>query len=58
MATVYIPKMKPVPDGASDEDRQRMFDEYKADLARLNPGLFNADGTQKTLWQRLKGLFK
>jgi len=57
MARVYTPPLKPIPDGATKEDRQRMFDEHKADLIRLNPNHFNADGTQKTMWQWLKRLF-
>ncbi len=58
MPRVYFPPRVPIPEGATEEDRRRMFNEYKAELVRLNPGHFNADGTQKTLWQAIKYLFR
>lgn len=58
MATVNLPKMRPVPEGATDEDRRRMYNEYKAELIKLNPNSFNDDGTVKTVWQRIFGLFR
>ncbi len=57
MARVIIPEMKKIPDGATDADRLQMFNEHKAELVRLNPGHFNPDGTVKTVWQSIKGVF-
>ena len=58
MAIAIIPKMKPIPKGATKEDRERMFEEYKAELISLNPGNFNPDGTTKSFFQWLWGLYK
>lgn len=52
MAIVILPKMYPIPKGANKKDRQRLFDEYKIELTQLN----HFNGSQKTLWQWLKGL--
>ena len=57
MPKTILPPMRPIPEGATKEDRHRMFDEYKAELIKLNPSHFNADGSQKTVMQWLKGLF-
>jgi len=57
MARIHIPLMKPVPENATVEDRRKMFEEHKAKLIKLNPSCFNTDGTVKTIWQRLTGLF-
>ena len=37
--------------------RQQMYDHYCAELRRMNPGHFNANGSQKSVWQWLKRLF-
>lgn len=58
MARVIIPPMPPVPEGATQELRDQMREEYKAELMALNPGHFNPDGSLKSPWQMLKGLFK
>lgn len=33
-----IPKRKPVPPGATEEDREKMYYDYLRELMRLNPG--------------------
>lgn len=48
--SVIIPPMKPIPEGATREDRVRMYDEHVAELRRLNPQHFNADGSLKPMW--------
>lgn len=53
-----IPPLKPIPAGATKEDRHQMFEDYKKELARLNPHLMNADGTRKTFMQRIRHLFR
>jgi len=58
MARAIIPLMTPVPDGATKADRERMFEEWKAELGELNPHLFNPNGSQKTFWQYLTRIFK
>lgn len=57
MSSVYLPPLKPIPDGTTKQDRIRMFEESKQELIRLNPTRFNPDGTVKTLWQNLIHLF-
>ena len=54
---VRIPPLKPIPEGATEQDRRNLFNEHVAELRRLNPGRFNPDGSVITLWQALKGLF-
>lgn len=46
-----IPKMKEIPEGATKADRIRMYDEYMAELRRLNPKHYNADGSLKSTKQ-------
>lgn len=46
--------MSPVPKDATQKDRQRMFDEYKTEMIKMNPERFNADGTMKTIWHLSK----
>lgn len=57
MAIVIIPPLKPVPPGATHADRQRMFEEYKDELNRLNPHLVRPDGTKRSLLGCLVYLF-
>ena len=57
MAFVYIPEIKKVPEGATKEERIKMFNEYKEDLIRCNPNSFNEDGTVRTFWKVLKYTF-
>lgn len=57
MAYLRIPDMKKIPDGATRGDRDRMHDEYCAELRRLNPSHFNSDGSFKSVWQWLIDLF-
>jgi len=57
MAFVYIPEIKKVPEGATKEERIKMFNEYKEDLIRCNPNFFNEDGTVRTFWKVLKYTF-
>jgi len=57
MSYLHIPTLKPIPEGATEEDRLRMFEEYKSELIKFNPRHFNADGTVKTLWQSFMNLF-
>lgn len=45
MSRVIIPPLKKIPEGATLEDRQRMYDERVAELKRLNPTLCNAGDT-------------
>ena len=48
MAYIYLPKLKKVPEGATKEERLRMFEECKKELVSCNPNYFNENGTQKT----------
>ena len=57
MTYIYLPKVKEVPEGATIEERKRMFEEYKQELIKYNPNSFNADGSVKTFWQVLKSTF-
>jgi hypothetical protein len=47
----YLPPMKPIPEGATKEDRARMHEDYKKEFRRLNPGHYNKDGNVKKWWQ-------
>ena len=58
MTMPYIPPHKPIPDGATKEERRKMYEEYKALLIRSNPHLMNPDGTFKSFWQSIKYSFK
>jgi hypothetical protein len=58
MPRVILPEMTRVPEGASREVRDRMYEEYKAELMALNPGHFNSDGSLKGPWQMFKDLFR
>lgn len=58
MAIVFLPELKPVPTGATLEDREKLLQEYKDELARLNPHLVHPDGTTRSLWQCLRYLFR
>lgn len=49
MAILRIPPMKKIPEGATLEDRERMYDEHIAELKRLNPKRYNADGSLKSI---------
>lgn len=55
MAIVVTPRLKPIPEGATKDDRERMHKNYIAELARLNPGHFHANGTRKSVFWRLNG---
>jgi hypothetical protein len=57
MARSYFPPLKPIPEGATKEERIAMFNEYKKEAISMNPNAFNKDGTVKTTWQMIKGLF-
>lgn len=54
MSIAIIPKMKKIPEGATKEDRQRMFQEYRAELIKYNPSHFNPDGSVKSFWQLIR----
>lgn len=41
---------------ASPEERQRMFEEWNGEMARLNPRYLHPDGTPKKWWRVLLGL--
>ena len=56
--TIILQPMKPIAANATLEDRRRAFKEYKRELMQLNPRSFNADGSVKTTWQYIKGLFR
>jgi len=49
MARVIIPDMPPVPNGASEADRRKMFDDYMTQLVKYNPAYLNSDGSRKSL---------
>lgn len=57
MADLFIPKMNLVPKGATEEERRRMFDEYNKRLIKFNPGFVYSDGTRKSFFGWIKGLF-
>jgi len=56
MARIYLPPLELIPEGATTAERQKMFDEYKAKMIKMNPGRFNDDGTLKTAWELFMGL--
>lgn len=41
MIKVIIPPLKKIPEGATREDRERMFDEHVSEVKRLNPKHYN-----------------
>ncbi len=53
---VILPEMKPVPKGATKEDRKKMYDAYVAELKELNPWYVQGN-PMKSYWNQLKGLF-
>lgn len=57
MSYIYLPPIKPVPEGASMEERKRMYEEAKAELIRFNPDYFTKDGKLKAWYEPLIGLF-
>ena len=54
MASAYIPKMIPVPKGATKEEREKLYKDYVELLRFSNPNSFNSNGTLKSIGQRLK----
>lgn len=56
MAIITTPKLKPIPEGATKDVRDKMHKDYVAELIRLNPGHFHADGRRKDVFARIKGL--
>jgi hypothetical protein len=56
MPKLNIPPLKRVPEGATQTQRVKMYEDYTADLIRMNPGQFNSDGSVKTAWQKFKEL--
>ena len=38
MPGIFLLDIPPVPENATKEDRQRMFDEYKTKMIKMNPG--------------------
>jgi len=59
MRRAFLPPRKPIPEGATEEDRKRMFQEYREELRRLNPHMHNPDGSLKddNVWGWLFALF-
>lgn len=57
MAILIVPPFHNIPPDATREDRERMFEEWKAELARSNPHLYHPDGSQRSLWSCLRYLF-
>ena len=53
MARAFIPPLIPIAPEATPEERAAALEAYKADLRRYNPQCFRADGTLKTLWERV-----
>lgn len=39
------------------EEREALYQEWRAELIRLNPSYFNSDGSIKTFWQLFKDVF-
>ncbi len=58
MARIVLPPMEIIQADTPPKVRQRMYDEYKAQLINLNPSYFNADGTRKGLLDRFKTWFR
>lgn len=56
MAYANIPPMKEVPEGATQEQRDAMYQEYRAELQLRNPRHFNPDGSLKTDWWLIAAL--
>jgi len=48
----------PIPEGATEEERLELFEEWKRQFAQANPGHFNSDGSRITIWQQIKNLWK
>ena len=48
---MILPEIKRIPEGATKEDRIKMFNDYKKLLAALNPGHFHANGEHKKWWR-------
>lgn len=48
---VICPPFKPVPPGATEDDRRRMYEDYLAELRRLNPAFYRRDGKPRTIWE-------
>lgn len=56
MAIVVIPRLKPIQEGATKDELEKMHKDYVSELARLNSGHFYANGARKGVFCRLKGL--
>jgi hypothetical protein len=54
MAIVIVPELKPIPVDATPEYRQKLYDEYCAELIKLNPQYFNQDGSPKSIWSLIR----
>ena len=48
-----LPKMVRVPEGATQVDRVRMFQEHCAKIIKSNSHILNADGSNKSIWRVL-----
>lgn len=48
---IYLPPIEKVPEGATMEQRTKMFEDYKKNMQAFNPAHFNEDGTMKSFWQ-------
>ena len=54
--SIIIPPKKPVPEGATQELRQKMYQEYCEELRLWNPFYFHSDGTFRKWWEILFGI--
>lgn len=52
---IVVP-FKRVPEGATDEQRRAMYEDWCAEFRLANPRYFNSDGTSKKWWQVLLGI--
>jgi hypothetical protein len=55
---IICPPMPKVPDGATQEVREAMYQAYVAELRRANPQFFSADGKRLSWWRVLLGIFQ
>ncbi len=56
-ANIHEVPLIPYPEGSDYETRMKYYDMWKKEFMAMNPGYFNHDGTQKSVVQRLIGMF-
>lgn len=55
----FIPvPYKPIPPGATKEERQELYRDHMRRLALANPHLYHEDGRERGFWGGLRYLFR